>query len=813
MANKRINLSGTWTLDFKGRKIEANVPGSVYQDLLKEKIIPDPFDQDNEYLVREYMNEDYSYERSFEINAFDLSDKEVYIVFEGLDTLTMVYLNESLILETDNMHRIYKKCVNEFLRDGNNLLRVEIKSCLKYIKNEEENYPHKLYQAGDSVRGYIHLRKASYMFGWDWGPQLPDGGISRDVYLDITDKATLEDVFVRQIHQNDDVDLKVLTTVKGNNLENLKIVINIYEDNEEKPISSITGDINQELLLSLINPKKWYPINYGNQDRYLIEVKLFRSNLLLETKKIKIGLRTVVLEQLKDQYGESFTFNINGIRVFAKGSNYIPEDNLLGRTNEELTRKLLGYAKDANHNMIRVWGGGIYPPNYFYDICDELGLMVWQDLMFACSIYPMDKEYFVENIKEEIKDNLIRIRNHPSIVLICGNNENETAIENWNIPSLDISKDFYKKHYLEIIPKLTNEFVPDLPYWRSSPASKELFEDTNSDNFGDMHYWGVWHNNEPFTNYRLYYPRFMSEFGLQSFPGIKTIETFTKPEDRNIFSYIMEQHQKNKTANSKILDYIGKLFRYPKDFESLLYVSQAIQAEGIRYGVEHWRRNYGRCMGILYWQLNDCWPVASWSSIDYYHRWKILHYHAKKFYSLILVSIEEEKNRAKIFITNDSLETFSGELVIEIMDFSGEIIERESLEVNVDFQSAKLIVEKQVSDKRYILENLVVNVTLYKNKEFISDNQVFFLPDKHLKLKKNVINKNLEFDGESYILKLNSQTLAKFVEISVKDEDIIFSDNYFHLIPGKTKTIYFKSNKDLIKNQDLINIKSLVDTY
>ncbi|MDY0139862.1 MAG: hypothetical protein RBR50_09180, partial [Candidatus Izemoplasmatales bacterium] len=317
MANKRINLSGTWTLDFKGRKIEANVPGSVYQDLLKEKIIPDPFDQDNEYLVREYMNEDYSYERSFEINAFDLSDKEVYIVFEGLDTLTMVYLNESLILETDNMHRIYKKCVNEFLRDGNNLLRVEIKSCLKYIKNEEENYPHKLYQAGDSVRGYIHLRKASYMFGWDWGPQLPDGGISRDVYLDITDKATLEDVFVRQIHQNDDVDLKVLTTVKGNDLENLKIVINIYEDNEEKPISSITGDINQELLLSLINPKKWYPINYGNQDRYLIEVKLYRSNLLLETKKIKIGLRTVVLEQLKDQYGESFTFNINGIRVFA----------------------------------------------------------------------------------------------------------------------------------------------------------------------------------------------------------------------------------------------------------------------------------------------------------------------------------------------------------------------------------------------------------------------------------------------------------------------------------------------------------------
>ncbi|HQN75070.1 MAG TPA: glycoside hydrolase family 2 protein, partial [Bacillota bacterium] len=345
----------------------------------------------------------------------------------------------------------------------------------------------------------------------------------------------------------------------------------------------------------------------------------------------------------------------------------------------------------------------------------------------------------------------------------------------------------------------------------SSPASKELFKDTNSDNFGDMHYWGVWHNNEPFTNYRLYFPRFMSEFGLQSFPAIETINMFAEDEDKNIFSYVMESHQKNKTANSKILDYVGKLFKYPKDFESLLYVSQAIQAEGIRYGVEHWRRNYGRCMGILYWQLNDCWPVASWSSIDYYHRWKILHYHAKKFYSQVLISLEENPAFTKVVITNDLLVDFEGKYTLELIDFSGKILSKKAEDVIVKAQSAEIVETIKLELPRKEAEKTFVYVKIEKNDEIISENTAFYLPDKHLRLEKAIIRHDLNRFENTYTLYLMCDKLAKFVEVKIKGKDLVFTDNYFHLIPYKLKVIKFIFN-ELIEDSDII-IRSLIDTF
>ncbi len=813
MENKRLNLAGTYLLQSPDLNLEikANVPGSIYHDLLNANIIPDPFDQDNEDLVKEYMNYDYSYERDFFIDSDYFDNRTNYLVFEGLDTVTEVYLNEALILETDNMHRIYRVDVKDSLVLGNNHLKIVIKSVLKYINDKEENYPYKLYQAGDSIKGYIHLRKASYMFGWDWGPQLPDGGISRDIYLESVKGAYLDNVLITQNHRNELVSIDVLTSVVKTEHNSFNLNITVV-DNQNQEIANVdTNQTNEVITIDIPDPKLWYPTGYGKQDLYKLNVKLYYEDKLLEEKTIPFGLRTVELLQEADTFGESFTFIVNGIKVFAKGANYIPEDNLLSRTNKAKTEKLLKAALLANHNMVRVWGGGIYPPDTFYDLCDELGLLVWQDLMFACSIYPMDNLKFKETLKQELIDNLKRMRNHPCIVLICGNNENETAIEHWNVPNKEISKQFYIEQYIDLVPQVVKQYYPNIPYWRSSPASKDLFIDTNSDNYGDMHYWGVWHNNEPFTNYRKYFPRFMSEFGLQSFPSIETIHTFARPKDQNIFSYIMEKHQKNKTANSKILDYMGKLFKYPKDFESLLYVSQAIQAEGIRYGVEHWRRNFGRCMGILYWQLNDCWPVASWSSIDYYQRWKILHYASKKFFAPVLVSIEETKTNAKIYITNDHLESVTGELRYQFRDFNNQVYLDETIEVEINPQSANLIKELNLESFKKQFKEVFLYVEFMSEGQLLSENTCFFAPDKHLLLDIPTYSCELSTLEDISCLTLKTDTLAKFVEIKVKEEDVIFTDNYFHLIPGKEKTICFKSNQTIDKNK--LEIRSLVDSF
>lgn len=813
---KKLSLNGTWKLtsQFQNLNTTGTVPGSVYGDLLSHKLIPDPFDQDNEYYIRDIMNDDFRYSRSFEVD--NLSDfVHSVLVCEGIDTLSEIYINNRLLSPTDNMHRTWRFDINEFLVLGMNTIEVLLKSPLKYITEKYNACPYRLYQSRDAVKGYTFLRKGSSMFGWDWGPQLPDAGIWRDIYIEFYEVARISNQLIIQNHHDDVVELDIhIETEKYVSTDNLFIEVAIADDSGqiiELKYEKITNQADVHVFIN--NPHKWYPVGYGAQPLYQLKTKLIHSEQIVDEKNMKFGLRKVFVLRENDQYGQSFTFVINGIKIFGKGSDYIPEDNLLSRTNEALTRKLLSYAVSANHNMVRVWGGGIYPDDYFFDICDELGLMVWQDLMFACSVYDMNDREWVETMKAEIIDNLIRIRNHPSIALICGNNENETAIEFWNVPSQELSKQFYLEQYETIIRPLVNQHFPQIDYWPSSPSSGTTFENSNSDHYGDMHYWGVWHNNEPISYYRKYFPRFMSEFGIQSFPSLRTVKTFAREEDLNIFSYIMEKHQKNNTANDKILNYIGKMFRYPKDFDSLLYVSQLIQAEGVRYGVEHWRRNYGQCMGALYWQLNDCWPVASWSSIDYYHRWKALHYHSKKFYQPVLVSICEEGNQADIYLTNDTLSDVSGKLKYQLMDFNGKIIDASEMIVTIKRQSAEKFYHLSLKLDRYQAMETVLYASFMFLDNIVSDNQVSFVPDKHLKLKKPQITKQLRQNGNHYSLQLKSDTYAKYVEITLDKEDIIFSDNYFFLIPNQTKTIEFVSDLPLEEVSDSMNIRSLVDTY
>ena len=820
----RKSLNGNWQLNSKWliakgfKDLKAIVPGSIYKDLLKHKLIDEPYYRANEAKMLDYMKDDYAYSRFITISKADLK-KEINLVFLGLDTVAEIYLNDKLVAKTYNMHRRYRFNVNEFVHEGKNSLKVVIKSCLEFIKEEDKKNTHQLMNMQYAVKGYANIRKAHCMFGWDWGPQMPDGGIWRDCFLEVIDKGRIDDVLV---YQDTSLDKSILKIKVNNHLlaKNVKVVVSLKNGDDFYELEDIAKETN-EFKLEVNQPKLWYPVGYGNQPLYDLEVKLVKGKEV-DTYFERLGLRKMEIKRIPDQFGESFTVCVNGQDVFIKGSDYIIEDNILNNKDINHTKFLLKAALEGNQNCLRVWGGALYPSDDFYKLCDEAGILIWQDLMFACGFYNMENEDFVKEIKAEIIDNVKRIHNHPCLMLICGNNENETAALNWNIPSFEYTTKWYLYQYEDLIPSLVKEVAPDLFYWPSSPSSGGGFDDPNSDNRGDMHYWGVWHGNEPIEDYRKIYPRMLSEFGMQSFPCMKTINAFTLPKDRNIYSYVMERHQKNRSANQKIMNYIGSMFKYPKDLEYIAYVSQLIQAEAVRYCVEHLRRNYPRCMGSIYWQLNDCWPVASWSSIDYYDRYKALQYYSKHFYAPILVSIEENnsasldythsdgKQTARIVLTNESKDDLSGAYIWMLCDFDGNILKQGSGKVEASKYSAKEIanLEFNLSFEEQINTYLKVEVDIDGK---VYNNYSSFVRDKYLDLKKPDIKYYLENKDDTYYLHLKADTYTKYVWVDLKKDDCIFSDNFFNLEKGEEKIISFKINKN-IKERD-IKIINLVDSF
>ena len=823
----RKSLRGTWLLNssyLERRNInnlKVTVPGSIYNDLLRYHLIDEPYYRDNESKMLEIMEDDFSYSRTFKVSNSEIN-KELNLVFLGLDTVTEIYVNEKLVTKTFNMHRRYLVNINEYAHVGENKLEVVIKSPLDFIRKEEKKLTHELMNMEYAVKGYAGIRKAHSMFGWDWGPQMPDGGIWRDLFLEVIDKGIIEDVLV---YQDTDLD-KAKLTIKVNNYYvkgNLVVSLRLSNGDYEYQATQEIEDVN---VFSVVidKPNLWYPVGYGSQPLYDLEVKLVSQNKVEDLNKQRIGLRKMEIIQEDDEYGRSFVPTVNGKKIFIKGSDYIIEDNILPRAGITHTEFLLDSAVACNQNCLRVWGGGLYPSDEFYNLCDEKGILIWQDLMFACGYYNMENEDFVGEIKEEILDNVRRIHNHACLMLICGNNENETAALNWNIPSAEYTKKWYLYQYEELIPSLLKKDAYDIFYWPSSPSSGGGFNDPNSDNKGDMHYWGVWHNNEPIENYRLYYPRLLSEFGMQSFPCMKTINEFTIKEDRNIYSYVMERHQKNRSANQKIMNYIGSMFKYPKNLEFISYVSELIQAEAVKYCVEHLRRNYPRCMGAIYWQLNDCWPVASWSSIDYYGRYKALQYYSKKFYSDVLVSIEEDnttslvytenigKESYKVVLSNLKDEELTGSFMIELLKFDGSCLYKYKDSFVAFADSTTILDAREFNLTRDEQMSSVLRVIVKdKNNKEITRNEVSFLRDKYLQFKKPNISYELSKNGNNYTITLLSDTYTKYVWVDLKNEDVIFSDNYFSLYKDERKVITFSSEKE-IKNKD-IKIINLTDSY
>lgn len=796
----KISLGGTWQLYIPhlDKKITGIVPGSVYKDLLDAKMIPDPFYRTNEYEVREWMRYDYHYERSF---TYQKDFKHIDLVLDGVDTLADIYINNHLVASTNNMHRRYRFSLDQVIVEGKNHIKVVLKAPITYIEEKENACPYRFYQQHDAMRGFIHLRKAHSNFGWDWGPQLPDAGIWRAIGLHTYNTSYIEHVHVKQLHETDVVKIQYRVDLSEDDEVSIQLI--------DPKGNLIHSTHNREGIMNIQNYVLWWPVGYGEQPLYTLVIRTKDDD-----KTMKIGLKQSYIKREPDQFGESFTYVHNGVEIFIKGANYIIEDNVMGRASIQTSKRLLEDAVAANHNSVRIWGGGIYPSDAFYEICDELGLIVWQDFMFACAFYNMDDQALLDTIQEEIKDNAKRLYHHPSLMLFCGNNENETAAVHWFIPSVEVSKRMYLMLFEELIPTWLNELDLGVFYWPSSPSSGGNFKDPNSDDYGDMHYWGVWHLNEPIEHYRKHFPRFMSEFGIQSFPAIETVKTFAEEEDLHIYSKVMKSHQKNRTANSKIVHYMRHMFHYPKVFEHILYVSQLIQAEGVRYGVEHFRRHHGRTMGAIYWQLNDCWPVASWSSIDYEGRWKALHYHSKKFFAPVLLSIEENKSKmtASIHLTNETQKQYTGTLKYRLMTLKGEIIEEQNEVIVSEQLSAKKCFELNFKAYRKMKKDLILHAAFMDAKDHvIAENIAAFAQDKDLRLSKGDVKVALtENEGLVSVL-LESDTVLRFVELKYQDQ--LFSDNYFHLLPHEPKIITFKSHDDLGDIEKNLVIRSLIDTY
>ena len=796
---EQVNLGGAWRMREADSETwhSAHVPGSVYADLMADGTMPDPFWRENELDAFERMKKDYVYQRTFTVTEAQLAHAHVELVCEGLDTLAHVSLNGREIAFADNMHITWVWDVKEQLHAGENTLEIRFDSPILYCAKKAEEAPG--WESSDATPGFRHLRKAHCMFGWDWGPRLPDAGIWRPIFLRTWDTVRLENALMLQAHHDGVVDVTIRPEIAGESAWSAEITA---PDGEVLTLPETTAT---EQVIAIQNPQLWWPNGLGKQPLYRVTVRLATG----DTRMWRIGLRTMTVSREKDEWGEEFCHVVNGMKVFAMGADYIPEDNILARVTPERTRRLLEDCKAANFNAIRVWGGGYYPDDAFYDICDELGLLVWQDLMYACAFYDLTPD-FERSIRVETQQNVARLRHHASLALICGNNEMEMFMAGANsalinhrtwefVPTYPHHITDYVKMFEYILPAIVKETAPQTYWWPASPSSGGNFDAPNDENRGDNHYWDVWHGEKPFTEYRKFFFRYASEFGFQSFPCLKSVEQFTLPDDRNIFSRVMERHQRNQAANGKILSYLSQTFRYPNSFDDLLYASQLMQAEAIRYGVEHWRRNRGRCMGAIIWQLNDIWPVASWASIDYYGRWKALHYAAKRFFAPVMISAEEEgelsqnpkineyhptplEKSFRLNVCNETLRDVTGEVVWALRTPDGEIVRQNQQTLTIPAMSAKWLDKVDCADAS--LTGHYVSFAFVVDDVALSEGTCIFCAPKHFEF----VNPRLTVETRGDTLVVTSHAYAKQVWLESEDADLLLDDNAFDMNPG-TKVV------------------------
>ncbi|MBN1665617.1 MAG: glycoside hydrolase family 2 protein [Anaerolineales bacterium] len=828
--------------------LPATVPGDVHSALIAAGHIPDPFVADNEKQVQWVAETGWDYQATFIPQAGLLAQEKVFLVAGGLDTLAQVVLNGKTLGNTNNMFRTYRWEVKKLLLEGQNELLVRFSSPVKYIGEKQAQRP--LPGVPQAIEGAPHIRKAPCQFGWDWGPQLPPIGFYRPIYLQGFSVARLEDVHLRQFHSQGQATLDIAIVVEQWRETPLSVIVQVATpEGKTLEAQAAVNNAKAALQIQITDPQLWWPNGYGEQPLYQVAVSLQSEGQVCDRRDYQVGLRTLELRQEDDAWGKSFTFVVNGVPIFAKGSNWIPADSFPTRLSDEHLHALVRDAAATHQNMLRVWGGGFYEEERFYDLCDRYGILVWQDFIFSCSIYPLDESDFLENIRPEIVENIRRLRHRASLALWCGNNEMEAGWESWGwakhpledqLPALveqypvlrflldavgprQLLDDWqelqqaYDRFFHHTLPAWVAELDPDTPYWPSSPSSGTPFQNSNGEQQGDAHYWDVWHGRKPFTAYRSTYPRFMSEFGFQAFPNMETVECYAPPAQRNLTSYIMEHHQRGNHGNGLIIAQMTDTFRMPVDFSGWIYLSLVLQAEGIRYGVEHWRRHMGRVAGTLYWQLNDIWPVASWASIDYFGRWKALHYAARHFYAPLLLSVEDQPPVMHLHLSSDLTEPWQGQVRWRLENLAGEPLEQGELAVTAaplaNTHLASLDFSAQVAGDQARQRVLVC--------ELLQDGQVIrrvvssFVPPKHLELRDPGLQALTHVHGGLLFIELHSSSLARFVEIKLSGADVVFSDNYFDLPAGRSHTLTcpLPQGWDLEQARQALEIYSLYDSF
>lgn len=817
-----LDLNSGWEFRQAGMTewLPAQVPGCVHTDLLNAEKIPNPFAGDNEKDLQWIGKTAWEYRMSFDVKKEWLDHDRIQLEFDGLDTYADVFLNGQSIIRADNMFRKWAKDVKSSLNQGKNQLLIRFRSPIHEVLPIMEKMAYRLPASNDQgEKTSPHTRKAPYHFGWDWGPRYVTCGIWKPVRLEMWNDARIEDVHIKQKVARDRADLNLSVSISSVNSGKMVLIVESPDQEFKtvrKSVQLLKGENTAAVDVSIPNPVLWWPNGMGGQPLYDVRIRLKKDGNDIDSATKRIGIRTLELKQEPDQWGKSFTFVVNGIPIFAKGGNWIPADSFTPRVSDDKYRHLLESFQDANMNMVRVWGGGIYESDIFYDLCDEMGLLVWQDFMFACSMYPGHPRFLL-NVRREAEEQVRRLRHHPSIALWCGNNEIETAWHHWgwqdrNPPSV---WNDYESIFHELLPEVVQLQDPERTYWPSSPSSNGE-ADAGSQEIGDVHYWNVWHGAAPFEDYETHFPRFNSEFGFQSFPLIETVRTYASSEDENIESDVMKAHQKHPRGNELIREYMLLKFPEPKDFESFLIVSQILQAEGIRVGAEHLRRIMPQCMGSLYWQLNDCWPVASWSSIDYFGRWKALHYFARHFYANLLISPNEVDDGIDVFVVSDLREPTTGTLRARLMDFSGNVAKDTAHQINVAPRESRVYLHlpknewADMSDKKgsFLFFDLV------QNGKTVASNRHFFVPVKEMVLPRPEISWVIEESSEGIRITLKSDVLARYVYLSIPGNEGRFSDNFFDLISREERVVVFQSvSSDLKDVKDKLVVQSIVDCF
>lgn len=790
-----------------GEYQSATVPGSVILDLLKNGRIEDPFYRDNELKTLPLSDLDYEYRTVFSVSEEMLGCDEVLLHFDGVDTLASILLNGQAVGEAKNMHRVWEFSVKELLKPDGNELRVVFHSPTKFIAESYARNP--IPGDANGMRGMPRLRKAHCMFGWDWAPRIPDMGLYRPVSLLGIEKARIDSVYIEQKHEDGVVRLALQVEVEtacgaaahsvlacdaapcgaaGATEFPYRVTVTDPDGRE-----ILCADSPSEIVIE--KPQLWWPNGLGAQPLYTVRVELLDGGRVLDVWQRRIGLRTMTMHRVKDPYGESFAHEVNGVSFFGVGADYIPMDSLVARVDAEKTRTLIAAAKDANFNVVRVWGGGYYPDDFFFDACDEAGLVVWQDFMFACCVYDLTEE-FEANITAEFIDNIKRIRHHASLGLWCGNNEMELFLADEKKVWCDnpIRYSDYIKMYEYLIPKVLKRYDPQTFYWPASPSCGGGFDQPNDERRGDVHYWKVWHGGLPFSAYRRLFPRYMSEFGFESLPALKTVETFTEPEDRNLFSYVLEKHQRCAFGNGTIMRYMEQTYLYPESLDMTIYASQLMQAEAMRYGVEHFRRNRGRCMGAVIWQFNDCWPVASWAMVDYFGRWKAVMYYAKRFFAPLLLSCEEEgmhtqtpnlntqpfdyEKSIRLCASNETLTERKVTVIWQLRDACAHVLREERCEMTLAPMSSTWL-DKVLLPEADVFEHYV-SYQMESDGETVSQGSVLFCFPKYFHFRRPLFHVAVEGDE----LVISADCFAKGVWIQNAADDMRLEDNYFDMDGG-----------------------------